>query len=431
MADEKNDLNLRSEEIQDIMQRTPSWILRWGISSIFILIILGIFLTYLVEYPEIIKGPVNITTNQAPVKIVAQSSGNITQIFVKEGEFVKAGTILAEIENPTSAGALVYLNNYLKNLETALNANASELPMPDTTGIILGDLQTLMNNLQIEIVNMNVRKKFKIDDSEISGLAQRIQHEKELLAINEKMLRIAETDIENARIKFETDKKLYEQGVISKSDFIQLESVFRNRELQVEQLRQTRVQNSIALNTMQQQLNQSGYTKASKDQSGREAINTHIKSIRSYMVAWQQRYSLIAPRDGKVSYMYHIQPRQFVKAGDPLFGIVQPDEKYLAVASVPTAGMGKVKTGQKVYLQLDHYPYYEYGMVEGVVEHIALLPNGSEYRIEIAMPKGMTSTHGEVLMFNPEMQGIAEIITEDKRVIERIFESFIKVFQKR
>lgn len=428
---ENNELNLRSEEIQDIMERTPSWILRWGISSIFILIVLGIFLTYIVEYPEIIKGPVSITTNHAPIKIVSQSSGNIVHLYVNEGEVVKAGTVLAEIENPTSAKALSNLSAYIQKLEKHLNSGMIDLPLPDTTGIGLGDLQAIVGNLQMEIVNQNVRRKFRIDDSEIGGLAARIANEKELLQINSNMLELAEKDLANAKIKFDSDKKLYEQGVLSKTDFIQLESNFRAKQMQVENQRQAKVQNTMALNSLQQQLAQSGYQKASKQESSNETIRAAIESIRSYIIAWKQQYSLIAPADGKVSYMFHLQPRQFVKAGEALFGIIQSDEKYIAVASVPTAGLGKVKVGQKVYLQLDHFPYYEYGMVEGVVHHIAVLPNGGEYRIEISMPKGMLSSHGEILRYTPEMQGIAEIITEDKRVIERIFESFLKVFQKR
>lgn len=431
MEEKDNELNLRSEEIQDIMHRTPSWIVRWGISSIFILILLGIFLTYLVEYPEIIKGPANITTVNAPVKIVSQSSGNITKLYVNEGDFVKAGTVLGEIENPTSAAALEYLSKYIIQLEKALGNSTGTLPLPDTSGLALGDAQQLVSNLQIEISNQNIRRQFKIDDNEIAKLSERIAHERELLNINERMLKISEKDLENAKVKFESDKRLYEEGVISKTDFIQLESNYRNKQLQFENLRQTKVQNEIALSTLQQQLSMTGFNKASKDQSGLENIRSYVEGIKAYMIAWQQRYSLIAPADGKVSFMFHLQPRQFVKAGDALFGIVQQDEKYIAVALVPTAGMGKVKPGQKVYLQLDHYPYYEYGMVEGIVDRIAMLPNGSEYRIEVGMPNGMMSTHGEVLKFNPEMQGTAEIITEDKRVIERIFESFLKVFQKR
>lgn len=428
---EKNDLNLRSEEIQDIMERTPSWILRWGISSVLILIILGIFLTYVVEYPEIIKGPVQIITSQAPIKIVAQSSGNITKIYVKEGETVKAGTILAEIENPTSAAALSHLGDYIQRLEKQLYSNYGELPLPDTTGIGLGDLQSIVGSLQLEIVNLNVRRKFGIDDSEIAGLASRISHEKELLTVNQSMLEIAEKDLANAKIKYESDKALYEQGVLSKTEFIQQESIYRSKQLAVENHRQNKLQSTIALSTMEQQMNQSGYLKASKNEASTEAIRNHIENIRTHIVAWKQQYSLVAPTDGKVSFMFHLQSRQFVKSGELLFGLIQEDEKYVAVASVPTAGLGKVKIGQKVYIQLDHFPYYEYGMVEGVVEHIAVLPNGSDYRIEIKMPSGMKSSHGDTLHYTPEMGGVAEIITEDKRVIERIFESFLKVFQKR
>jgi multidrug efflux pump subunit AcrA (membrane-fusion protein) len=431
MTQEKNNLNLRSEDLQDILQKTPQWIIRWGISSIFVLLIMGIVLTYLIEYPDIIKGPVKITTSDPPVKIVSQVAGNITRIFVKDGETVKAGTILAEIENPISADAVTYLKSYITNLDKSLAMNSPVLPLPDTTGLAIGDLQVTMKELVKEIVTANLRKSTGIDDAEIGNLTGRIGHEQSLLAINDKMLLLSEKDLENARVRYESDKALFEQGVLSKTDFMQAETNYRSKQMQIEQLRQTKVQNSITLNTLQQQYSQSGFNKLSKDKSGYEAVKQLAESMRSYIFGWQQRYSLIAPTDGKVSFMVHLQNRLFVKPGEELIAILKPKGSYLGLASVPVAGIGKVKVGQKVMILLESFPYYEYGMLEGTVESISELPVENNYRIEIAMPKGMMSSHNEVLRFSPEMVGSVEIVTEDKRVIQRIFASFTKVFKKR
>ncbi|MBL7811218.1 MAG: HlyD family efflux transporter periplasmic adaptor subunit [Bacteroidetes bacterium] len=431
MANEKDELNLRSEEIQDIMQKTPAWILRWGISSIFILLILGLFLTYLIEYPDIIKGPVKITTTDPPVKIVCQVAGNITHIYVKDGDSVQAGTVLAEIENPVSGEAVSYLKSYLESLDKAVGAGSPVLPLPDTSGLAFGDLRATLNELTREIVTLNLRKSTGIDDRDISTLMARIRHEQELLNINDKMLSMAQKDLENARIKYESDKALYEQGVLSKTDFLAQENTYRNRQLQVEQMQQSRLNNSIALSGLQQQYQQSDFNRLSKDRTGYEAVKLQSEALRSFLFGWQQRYRLTSPKNGRVSFMVHLQPRMFVKPGEELIAILAPKGEYLGLASVPVAGIGKVKTGQKVLILLESFPYYEYGMVEGKVKTVAELPNGNEYRVEVALPNGMMSTHNEVLKFSPEMLGTVEIVTEDKRVIERIFSSLVKIFKKR
>ena len=96
---------------------------------------------------------------------------------------------------------------------------------------------------------------------------------------------------------------------------------------------------------------------------------------------------------------------------------------------MPLAGFGKVKTGQEVHLLLDNFPDFDYGTISGVVKKIALLPNTNYYRVEISLPNGMTSSQGKELKFTPEMRGMAEIITDDKTVMQRIFKSILKLFQ--
>lgn len=77
-----------------------------------------------------------------------------------------------------------------------------------------------------------------------------------------------------------------------------------------------------------------------------------------------------------------------------------------------------------------NFPYQEYGMLEGRVNAIAQFPNTNEYRVEITLPYGMMTSDHKLLKFSPEMTGEAEIITEDKRIFDRVFESMLKSFKK-
>ncbi len=429
MAIAKKELNLRSDEIQDIMGKNPAWIVRWGLSAIFIIILLGLFLTWLIRYPEIITGTAKLTTLSPPVKIVSQSNGNITQLFVQDGQEVVAGTVLAEIENPLSANAVKYIKDYLTLLRIALNNKSILLPTPDTSGIALGDLQPVFNELQKEIAAINFRKSVRIEDIEIGELRQKIAHQKELLAINQKMLTIARKELDNAKIKYESDAGLYKDKVISKQEFFLSQSDYNNKELQVQQLEQAQVQGKILIDNLDLQISQAGYNKNSRESLTMESIEAHQKTIATYIYGWQQRFRLIAVKDGKVSYLKNLQPNMFLKSGEEIFALVQADDSLIALAEVPINGFGKVKTGQTVNISLENFPYEEYGVVLGTVQNMALLPNANTYRVAISLPNGMLSTQGTSLKFTPEMIGIAEIITDDKTVIERIFKSILKLFK--
>jgi hypothetical protein len=43
------------------------------------------------------------------------------------------------------------------------------------------------------------------------------------------------------------------------------------------------------------------------------------------------------------------------------------------------------------------------------------------------LPQGMISTHNKLLSFRPQLQGETEIITEDLRLLERVFYQFRKL----
>jgi multidrug efflux pump subunit AcrA (membrane-fusion protein) len=431
MAKLKQDIHISSEEVQDIMSKIPGRVLRYGLSGIFLLVIIGIFISWFVEYPEIIKGKMIITTTVEPVKIVSQSSGLIKQLFVKDGDVVKEGTVLSEIENPLPASSVSYLEAYLTRLEKALARKDVELPIPDTSLYTLGELQIIVNGLVKELLAFNMELNLKMDDVEIRSINSNIENQKELIAVSNKIIAITKKDVEDAKIKFEADEKLYAESFISKMDFFQSESNYRAKELALEHLNQNRIDQKNALIALELQSKKSEFNKLNRIKNNLDAIRGFIKSIKGFVYGWQQKYNLIAIKPGKVSFLQRLQVGNFLKGGEELFAISEPGGMFLGVATVPTSGYGKVKVGQRVNILLESFPYYEYGMLRGIVKGVALFPNTSEYRVEISMPDGMMSTRKQLLKFSPEMIGNAEIITDDKRVLLRLFESIDKAIKRK
>jgi HlyD family secretion protein len=83
-----------------------------------------------------------------------------------------------------------------------------------------------------------------------------------------------------------------------------------------------------------------------------------------------------------------------------------------------------VKVGQSVNIKLSGFPYLEYGMVRGVVNSISLVPSGDSYIIDLKLPSGLTTLYGKQLDFTQNMQGTAEIITDDLRLLQKIINPF-------
>ena len=77
-----------------------------------------------------------------------------------------------------------------------------------------------------------------------------------------------------------------------------------------------------------------------------------------------------------------------------------------------------------VNIKLSGYPYLEYGMVRGIVKSKSLVPSGDSYVIEIELPDGLSTLYGKKLDFTQNMQGTAEIITENIRSTSKDCKSF-------
>jgi len=83
------DIQIRSEEVQDILTSVPNWMIRWGNSLILLLLVLFILMSWFIKYPDIINTEVIVTTEIPPEKVYAKSNGKFDAFFVKDNDSVK------------------------------------------------------------------------------------------------------------------------------------------------------------------------------------------------------------------------------------------------------------------------------------------------------------------------------------------------------
>jgi HlyD family secretion protein len=76
--------------------------------------------------------------------------------------------------------------------------------------------------------------------------------------------------------------------------------------------------------------------------------------------------------------------------------------------------------GQRVVIRLTGYPHTEYGTIESRVMEVALLAAEKNYAIEIGLPDGLKTSAGRTLELRGELTGEADIITEERSLMERM-----------
>ncbi len=87
--------------------------------------------------------------------------------------------------------------------------------------------------------------------------------------------------------------------------------------------------------------------------------------------------------------------------------------------------------GQQVNIRLENYPDTEFGTLGGVVNSISLVPDTEGfYLVNVSLDETLKTSYNKEIAFKQEMKGVAAIITEDLRLIERFFYQLTNIIKR-
>jgi HlyD family secretion protein len=243
--------------------------------------------------------------------------------------------------------------------------------------------------------------------------------------------RITEDELKLSRVQFERSSALFKEGVISSSDYEAAKSSNWQKEYAMEGAKSSIANSTIQISQLEQSVTDMEMQYSNERKQLQLALAQTYETLTAQMAQWEQTYLLKAPLSGVVTFNTYWSVNQNVKAGDRVITIV-PEQggKIIGKLILPIPGSGKVKVGQIVNIKFDNYPFMEYGMVKGIIKSKSLVTADKFYSLEVDLPDGMVTSYKIKLEFSQEMQGIAEIITEDIRLVERILKPLKNLLSK-
>ena len=153
----------------------------------------------------------------------------------------------------------------------------------------------------------------------------------------------------------------------------------------------------------------------------RMRVQSTFENLKSQLLQWEKSYAFVAPVSGELVFASVWTPNQQVTAGDQVFSIIPADYgRSIARGGIPLHGSGKVKTGNRVNIRLSNYPYQEFGVLQGEVMHVAVMPAGEHYPVQISLNNQMVTSYAINLGHHAMLDGIAQIITEDISLFNRM-----------
>ena len=243
MPQESQELQIRSEEVQEILSYVPNWMIRWGNTLLFLLLLMVLFISWFVKYPDVITTQVMITTIIPPEKVYAKSNGQIEILLKNDGDVIQRNETIAVLENSANYKNVFLLKSILDTL--MVDVNDFSFPINSIPPLVLGDVTTSYANFENNYSEYYLNKKLnpykntsfakRFSLVEANGRFQVLKSQKEL---NLKELKFRKKDLgrqENLFNKGVISVKEYEQKQI---EFLQSEKSYKNLESSISQTRE-------------------------------------------------------------------------------------------------------------------------------------------------------------------------------------------------
>jgi multidrug resistance efflux pump len=425
---ENTKIELRSEEVQEILTRVPNWMIRWGTVLIFAIILMLFFVSYLIKYPDVIATQIVITTNIPPEKLVTKVSGKIKSILVKDKSNINQNTPLAVIENSAN-----YQDVFkLKNIIDSIDINKKPFPFNEFQNAQFGEIESAFAIFQKESIADGLNKN--LQPFQVNGSAQSYEaiQLRERLSLLESQKSINQNEMTLQKIDLDRNQSLFQKGIIAAQELEKHKLTY----LQVERNYKSLLSNISSLKSSLIELNRNSKTNSINE--NKENVNLERNVIQAFyqlkkaIKDWELNYVLRSSIAGKVSFLQIWSENQFVSAGENVFSIIPSTQTgYIGKVKAIALNSGKIKIGQDVNIRLSNFPDREFGMLLGKIKNISLTPDKEgNLLIDVSLPNGLQTTYKKQITFQQEMSGSAEIITEDLRLLERILYQFRDFFRR-
>ncbi|WP_318460211.1 HlyD family secretion protein [Photobacterium leiognathi] len=374
--------------------------------SILVLIAVVIFISF-AEYTrrETLIGIVSPLGGM--VKVQANDSGFVEQLFVKEGERVESMTPLYEIKTERF----------------------------DDTGV--GVKKRILASIDNQYRLLFERKKQEIQktDFEREALNDDINKLDDEVSILRNVLKLSNSDLELTRTLFSKQKKLFDNKFVSEVEYQkkQLELFSKESQVEVHKLNLQKLKREKEKLIFTLKRNDIELSLKLKD------IDKQLEVITQNKVEfiYQSDSQVLSPIKGTIASILAVEGHS-VSNGQTLLVITPDSEKAFVELYAPSRSIGFMKVGQNVRLRFDAFPYEKFGVQKGVITSISKsaiaadmisnhgLVNNNEvgglYQIRVELLKPTITVYGREERFVSGMTVIADVELDTRKIYEWMLE---------
>jgi len=396
--------------IDDVRKSTLRKFLYYTSGLCVLLIISGFFVTFpdQVELPFVIRGDRSEEIYRFPYPVF------MIEKYVTPGDSVVKGKPLGRITSPE---IVLLVNNFREAEQNLQNFH---------------ERKSLSFGKQKEMIRARIQQ----NRSKIEQAEQELNNLNKTWESNRNMLQYESDD---ASKKYEQNKKLFDEGFISKNELVEFERkkihsvdaiTSAKHEYEKTQLSLTAQRNQLVLENdaaadeLSKQDFDSKYDSATLYNQYQLAHNKIKNTFGDYDLA-DNDLVLKAKENGTVSYCF--EGEKEVPASSILFKVIYSHSSVYAWIKSPAALVGRIIKNKKTVLKVSSFPSYEFGTLTGHIDNLSITPDETgNFLVRVIIDDyGILDN-----MVKVGMDGEAAIIVDEKTFYQYFFLRIKKEYYK-
>lgn len=421
-SDEFDFANSARAALEDRAPR-GAWIL---VGTMLALVAIGLLWARWATLQEVTTASGRVISSSQLQVVQTLEAGIVREIFVHEGDTVKKGQVLMQIDDTGFASKL----GELRERKFALMAQVARL-RAEARGLDGLDADKVLAKnapqaLAAERAGFLARKLKRAQEEEIlkQQVFQKRQEATELEARAQKL----QATLSPMQKELELTRKLAKRGVVPEIDMLRLERQYAeiSGELKVIQAGLPRARSAIEeartrLVNARSAFKAEAQVLLAKTAADLAIANQALRAARDRV----NRASLRSPANGVVNKINVTTIGAVVQPGFNVLTIVPTGDRLLIEAHVRPRDVAFIKTNQKASVKLTAYDYLIFGALSGKVKLIGADtisdPNlGAYYRVVVETDNAHVSRNGKKYPIIPGMVASVDILTGQKTVLDYI-----------
>lgn len=421
----ENNIDVRNEEIQEILGTPPGWILKFGTLIFLIVIVLLIWLSYWIQYPDVVESEIIVSFNDPPTKLISPKSGFLNELHTRHNQHVKKGQLL--ISYNSEADYLDVLSLYEKLLLVKPTNQSSIISIQLKENYSIGELQKYLFQF------LDKQKQYNLKINGGAEIANKTNKQKQIISLDNGIQYSLNTkenlavQIDNTQIQIRNEEAMVKMDKLSQSELNKTKDKLTVLVTNLNAIEAEIKDKQFKISNLKSDL----VNLKEGSEKGRELalleINAAFLQLKSNVSNWISLHLIISPSDGTIQVTNKfLKSGQYVNKDEPLLMVIPPQSnKMKGIMNIPFTESGNIRKNQTVLVRLNSYPSSKYGIIQGKVatsSSIALEDNEKFVSpVTIYFSKGLVTSTGYKVSTKKELSGTARIITQHKRFIQRLF----------